>query len=325
MSFYLYPFHPEYYHGRDNSRPYFEGWYFRQTKTDGSFSIAIIPGISKGRINSKDHSFIQIIFGPKAESYYQIFPINYFKYKQNPFQMSIGENLFSQECLIININSTNLSLKADLSFEQLIPLKKSVFKPSIMGPFGFLPNMQCNHGILSLHHQVRGLITLNGQSIDLNIANGYIEKDWGREFPSSWLWIHGNHNYFHKGASSFTCSIASIPYRPISFTGLIAVFLFKEKEYRFTTYDGSKVRDLSFSGNSFSFYLKHHKYKLVVKGSLGASATLKAPVLDGMQRDIYEYTDGKLEAYLYHGNNIIAIETFEHAAIELTNTDKLLK
>ena len=113
MSFYLYPFHPEYYHGRDNSRPYFEGWYFRQTKTDGSFSIAIIPGISKGRIKSKDHSFIQIIFGPKAESYYQIFPINYFKYKQNPFQMSIGENLFSQECLIININSTNLSLKAD--------------------------------------------------------------------------------------------------------------------------------------------------------------------------------------------------------------------
>ena len=51
----LYINKPELYHGRENSRPYFEGWYFKQISPDGKFRMALIPGIYKGRNKEDDH------------------------------------------------------------------------------------------------------------------------------------------------------------------------------------------------------------------------------------------------------------------------------
>ena len=66
MSYHLYSFHPEYYHGKTQSRPFLEGWYFRHLKKDGSFSIAVIPGLSKSHNMSEDYCFIQVITAPQA-------------------------------------------------------------------------------------------------------------------------------------------------------------------------------------------------------------------------------------------------------------------
>ena len=51
-----------------------------------------------------------------------------------------------------------------------------------MGPFSYLPLMECYHGILSMDHNISGSIDYNDQTIDFNEGRGYIEKDYGKSF-----------------------------------------------------------------------------------------------------------------------------------------------
>jgi hypothetical protein len=79
------------------------------------------------------------------------------------------------------------------------PLPTSRWTPSIMGITAYLPFLECNHGVASLHHTIsKGhLVALRDDSEVLGEANfdggvGYIEKDWGVNFPSTWVWAQAN-------------------------------------------------------------------------------------------------------------------------------------
>lgn len=48
-----------------------------------------------------------------------------------------------------------------------------------MGPFSYIPFMECNHSILSMKSSANGLININDKEIKFNNGIGYIEKDWG--------------------------------------------------------------------------------------------------------------------------------------------------
>ena len=61
-----------------------------------------------------------------------------------------------------------------------------------MGWYSFVPFMECNHGIVSVNHDLYGEISVNGNVIDFNNGKGYIEKDWGVSFPEAWIWIQSN-------------------------------------------------------------------------------------------------------------------------------------
>lgn len=79
------------------------------------------------------------------------------------------------------------------------PLPTSRWTPSIMGITAYLPFLECNHGVASLHHTIsKGrLVALRGDNEVLGEAKfdggvGYIEKDWGVNFPSTWVWAQAN-------------------------------------------------------------------------------------------------------------------------------------
>ena len=57
-----------------------------------------------------------------------------------------------------------------------------------MGPFRFLPGMECSHGVISMGHALEGTLTLNGAVLDFAGGTGYVETDRGRSFPSAYLW-----------------------------------------------------------------------------------------------------------------------------------------
>ena len=327
MSYRLLPFRTENYHGKPHSRPYFEGWYFRQRLHDGSFSFSVIPGIYRGRDPQEDHCFIQVISGPEAKSRYIIYPIEAFRFRERPFLLRIGESAFSPNGIDLRIDTEELRLWGGLQYRGLTPPQKSFLTPSVMGPFAFLPGMQCNHGILSLYHRVDGQITLNGQEILFEDGYGYIEKDWGREFPSGWLWLTANQPDIKGQPTAFSCSVATIPYRFFSFTGLIAVYLKEGKEYRFTTYGGGKAESLVFTEDSFSLELRNRNYLLKVTGYPNLNATLMAPDQSGMKRHILEDTDDRLELRLFRNSRKerepVAMDCFDHAAVEMAEVDRL--
>ena len=45
-----------------------------------------------------------------------------------------------------------------------------------MGPFSIFPFMECNHGIISLHHKVSGRLSINYKELIIKDGIGYIEK-----------------------------------------------------------------------------------------------------------------------------------------------------
>ncbi|MEZ4893124.1 MAG: tocopherol cyclase family protein [Saprospiraceae bacterium] len=36
-------------------------------------------------------------------------------------------------------------------------------------------------------------LTINGEELDFTGGKGYMEKDWGRSFPSAYFWMQTNH------------------------------------------------------------------------------------------------------------------------------------
>ena len=54
---------------------------------------------------------------------------------------------------------------------------KLFLSPGIMGPYSFIPFMECYHGILSMNHKILGSLKYNDENISFNGGKCYMEKD----------------------------------------------------------------------------------------------------------------------------------------------------
>lgn len=226
----------KYYKGASRKRKYFEGWYFKHTSA--SASISFIPGINIDKAGTK-HAFIQII--TQNSSYNIIFPFDTFHAAKNVLNIQIEKNTFSSSGLKIDIETDELKCRGEINYGSFTPISYD-----IMGPFCIFPNMQCNHGIISLSHSLSGFLQINGELMSFDNGLGYIEKDWGSSFPERYLWVQCN-DFNDKNLSIFA-SVAKIPIFKSHFTGCICVVYYHGKEYRFATYLSAKPLKWDFSG-----------------------------------------------------------------------------
>ena len=322
MSFRLLPRKPEFFHGKDRSRPYFEGWYFKLSSPNDDFSLVIIPGVNIGKDQENDHSFIQVLYGNK--SHYTKLPRNKFKCKKDEFKLKVSQNLFSRDKVIIDIKENDFQISAELSFTHHIQLKTNFYSPSIMGPFSYLPGMQCNHGVLSLDCKVNGAVKINGKNYNIKEYNGYIEKDWGSEFPKSWLWLQCNGPSSESGRFSLMCSIASIPFGLIKFRGLIAYVYIDGKQILFSTYNFSKIKKLVKIDKGAEVILKKSGYEIHVKAMASDDSVLKAPKDGEMKREILESITAKIEVVLYQYGKEIYSSTYNSGGLETSELGSII-
>ena len=105
-----------------------------------------------------------------------------FKYSTKRFEIEIGPNYFSQRRMELDIQRDGVGLKGELQFHNIIPFPKTFRRPGIMGPYSFVPFMECYHGIVNIHHDIHGILEYGGEKMDFSRGYGYIEKDWGRSF-----------------------------------------------------------------------------------------------------------------------------------------------
>ncbi len=294
--------HPEIFQGSLKRRKYFEGWYFKTVYKNGV--LIVIPGISIGR---DPHSFIQIIDGGTQKTFYQRFPLKDFHAERNTFYIRIGENEFSSKGLSLNISSSDLKFSCSLNFGKFTPYPSGTLAPGIMGPYSFVPFMECYHGIVSVDHTVDGEIIRDSKKQVIQDGRGYIEKDWGKSMPSSWIWIQSNSFSGHPG--SFMLSIAKVPWLGREFNGFLCYLYFKEKYYRFTTYNNSVYEINDANKNEISVLMRNNNYQLKVAFALpGQGGLLKAPVNGAMQREIRETTDAEISIELSDLKNICILK-----------------
>lgn len=123
-----------------------------------------------------------------------------------------------------------------------------------MGPFSYVPFMECNHAILSMENNIQGVLEINNDKMDFNNSIGYIEKDWGYSFPKNYIWCQGNN--FKKTNADFMLSIADIHFKVFYFRGIISVLIIGNQEFKFTTYNNVKLVEYNIDNNLVNITLK---------------------------------------------------------------------
>lgn len=295
----------------NKKKSYFEGWYFKNTNLQKG--ISFIPGIN---IDDKEtKAFIQII--TNNMSYFINYNIDDFKFKSDPFYIQIGNNSFSKEGININIDDKSQKLKiyGNIKYSNSKNINTNVFAPNIMGPFSYIPFMECNHAIISMQNSANGYININGEEIYFSDDKGYIEKDWGSSFPKSYLWCQGNN--FQKTDASFMISVADVPFKLFTFKGIICDLLINNKEFKFTTYDNTKLLEQKITGNFLSVTLKKKSYMLNIKSKYSEGLKLAAPVKGKMTKNICENISALATVTLKKGGKIIFSDTSTMCGLEI--------
>ena len=305
---------PELFQGEkylNTNKNYFEGWYFKNTNNENG--ISFIPGIN---INDKEKkAFIQVI--TNDASYYINYNIQEFEYKITPFKIQIGKNIFSKNEIHIDIkeNTQNLSIYGDIKYWDSKNITTSPLNPNIMGPFSYIPFMECNHAILSMQNNTQGSICINNKTINFNNATGYIEKDWGCSFPKTYIWCQSNN--FQKTNASFMLSVADVPFKLLTFKGTICVLKTEKQEYKFTTYNNTKLIKYDVNNNILNITLKKGNYILNIKSKYNKGLKLSAPVKGKMSKDIFESISSEITVTLKKDNAIIFADTSKNCGLEI--------
>jgi tocopherol cyclase len=283
--------HAPVFQGRNKKRNYFEGWYLKHVSDDHQLVFSLIPGIAfdpKG----KSHSFIQLIDGQTAQTHYLEYPTADFEFDKYRFSGRIGTNRFGEEGIAVDLREKGIDFAADLSYSKLHKLKSTYARPGIMGWYGWIPVMECYHGLVSKFHYVSGEVNWNGESHSFNRGTGYIEKDWGKSFPSSWVWVQSNN--FGTTETSFMLSIANIPWLGTHFTGFLCSFLFAGEIYVFATYTGANMRTKQLNGQELHIVLEDKQHRITLHASGAKAGILKAPSQGHMVREIAESIQGEI-------------------------------
>ena len=121
-------------------------------------------------------------------------------------------------------------------------------------------------------------------------ARGYIEKDWGSSFPSSWVWLQAN--CFKERGISLMVSVAVIPWLHSSFVGHLAIFLYRGKVINLSTYNGGKVTSLKKTNTGVSMRVENKRYSLDILAESGRFVDLKSPKMGVMKGRTAESLSG---------------------------------
>lgn len=249
-------------------RDYFSGWYFK-CQSDKQ-TLAVIPAVHKSK--GKESCSIQLI---TEEGAWNIgVPFYKFHDPKHHFHILAGKNYFSKKGMKLCLDTPDCSATGTVRFGAFSPIRYD-----IMGPFRYVPFMECRHRILSMKHSVTGELCINGIKYCFSHGVGYIEGDCGYSFPKEYAWTQCS---FPEG--SLMLSVADIPFGRYHFTGIISIVHWRGKEYRLATYLGAKAVKLE----NGEIIIQQGDMRLSARLVEKHSHPLSAPINGAMSRTIHE-------------------------------------
>jgi hypothetical protein len=309
--------YPDGYHGWGITQRFFEGWYYKMVSADEKHALAVIPGISMPA-EGPAHSFIQVMDGIKCTANYHRYSSGDFQPDQQVFDLRIAENRFSADQIYLNLPD----LQGHVQFINPTPWPKMLGAPGIMGWYSFVPMMQCNHGVISLHHRLEGSLRVDGLDVDFTNGIGYIEKDWGRSFPKSYIWTQCNH-FDAAERVSLLASVAHIPWLGTHFIGFICGFWLDGRLFRFATYTGAK-KFVELGQDTVSIIFKGPRTELRILAHQAPGGTLRSPISGEMTGKINESMQATLQVELLENGRRIFEGNGRNAGLEVAGPVEIL-
>ena len=298
---------PILFQGSLKRKRYFEGWYFKHVAADRGAVFAFIPGISLSPRGST--AFVQLIDGATGRTRWFPYPLDAFSYSRDEFVISVGENRFSLRGIDVRLRDGEGEVEAHLAYSGITPLPFSLGSPGIMGPYAYVPFMECYHGVGSLDHRVDGDVHIGNRRFDFAAGRGYLEKDWGRSMPLAWIWAQAN-GYAGPG-SCILFSLARIPWLGRSFPGFFALLAEGNAGrrdgttaggapaiHRFASYTGARVASAELRGRDLFVVVRDRRCVLHLHAERSHEGVLLAPVDGAMERRIAESIDARISVRL---------------------------
>lgn len=285
------------FHIESRRRPFFEGWYFKQQSD--SDTVAFIPGIQVDSFGNRS-AFVQTIMN--QFSHIISYPYEDFSAHKEELYIRVGNNEFSASGIDIDIEDETFACKGRVTYGALTTLEKDC-----MGPFRFLPFMECSHKILSMGHGAFGQIDFSRSGIPLESivfdkgSSGYIEMDYGISFPKEYSWVQCNR--FPGRDCSILATAANIPILGTSFCGTTCVVRYCGETHSLASFLGAKVK----TNRKNRLVIEQGNKRLEIDVIQEEHHPLQAPINGSMSRVIHESPQCK-GRFLFTVNNQILID-----------------
>lgn len=274
---------------------FFEGWYFKH-QWEGH-TLAVIP--ARHRSGGRETASLQIITESAAQ--WQEVPAEMFRVEREPLRIRAGESMFSLEGCRLECVFQGRPLRGELRYGPAACLRGD-----IMGPFRFVPWMQCRHSVVSMGHTVEGTLRWGEEELAVTRGSGYVEGDLGRSFPRRYVWTHCA---FPGG--SLMLSAADVPLAG-GFTGAVGFVRLHGRTLRLATYLGLRLLGAGPEG----MQIRQGRWQLAVELLEGRPLALRAPVDGAMNRTIRESAACTVRYYLTRDGACVLDLTSTQAGFE---------
>jgi len=351
----LLKFQPDKFQGANKKKQYFEGWYYKfvtpltnnhTTAADASpMSMAVVPGIFYGNTpnSNESHAFVFVTLNGERQHYYR-FHTSEFTHAlgSDDYYIQVGNNRFTHTGVSLDLrprehDDAELVLQGQLTFASPNPWPISLMQLGAMGPVGWLPGLECTHGVLSFDHILHGSLTLTHSSLEDEVekvsssiisfdnGRGYTEKDFGKSFPSLWVWIQSNSFPQNTGTSLFV-SIARLPLFGMELPGFTAAIWHNGTLIPFATWSGAKFEDIRISEEEVYIAMRSsrsrrrgYRVEITVDRRNVPEVLLYAPVnFTKMAPFVWEALQARVHMRLFNSHGDVLVDDVgEYAGLEV--------
>jgi len=291
----------------------FEGWYYRVSDPERHASWVIITALWRDSAGD-ERAFVELIEGASGRAYRRVFEgpdegvdLTRLSEGKGEFAFWIG----AEDSLYLSPNLISGRFTSDQGDSVQIELEveacaywgdpKSSSDRWTMGWVTELPGPPLKWHVHHLKGYASGELRVNGELTRLKQLPLHQEKNWGRAFPSKWVWFQSNS---FEGRPDVAIAGAGGPIfaTDISPQGYMLGLRWQERFFSWRTQDGHRFKDVSFV---VDHYQGLARWTMGVEGWLfRADITITAPVAGLIP--IYVPSEGGL-----------ALEAVEHLAAEL--------
>lgn len=289
---------PASFQGGGRRRRYFEGWYFKHSGGPDIGIWSFIPGMAVGETRDEGYSFVQAIEGTTGRSWWFQYPLEEFHAAESGLDIRVGPNRFGHAGIRLDLAEGTSSIRGEFAYGAFSAMRFAPWAPGVMGPYSFVPRMECNHGLVSLDHRIDGFLEVDDRRIEFADGRGYIEKDWGISMPQCWIWTQSND--FPAGGDSVMLSVARVPWMGSAFNGFLCTASLGGEKKLFTTWNGSRIVQLEAREDFILCRIERSRSRNAVESvtlrmQRSRGGLLRAPVQGLLSRRIAEAVDAGLE------------------------------